>query len=509
MEPQPYQWPHERLVPIETTTSKPSEGAPVSQTKTAVPRRDETFGSPPAPYAKPQPVNKVSVIPLGPTSAWTHPRQARETPTVARGRGRSRWATKAEVRPPKGPPPAVLSDDGSLGNGSWPSNEAVRSNDGNGLRLWDGGWAPAPIEWESRPDWKDRHLKEHLIAWLESVRASGGTTPGKPAVDVTLRDFYSGRATVNGYQLVASPAQEEILPNPEKCEKLGQTSNTAMLMKRIRVLERQVLKKDRLLAEAIHRSHSPTDFPVCYENPHAPKADIYLRHAVVTDLNACREIYNHYAAVSVIVPDRNPLTEEQVRYHYDDVRHVRLPWIVAVERPKDATGSGPDGKGKIVGYAFADDYGDPADAYRFTVEMSLFAHPDHVREGVGKTLLDKLVSYLDPLYIARGGYDFEDNDDFWGPGGQRVISKVLCNIPYTKDDSSEMEWLKKWLAEFEFEEMGTLKEVGRKFDKWQVGRGVRTGNPHVTHDANMARWGRVNVLYLQKTTGSDITTIAN
>lgn len=370
----------------------------------------------------------------------------------------ARWGTKAESKPSKISPQDHGEEVSGEGNGSWPSNETVRSVDG--LRNWNGGWAPPPIEWETRPGWKDRNMTEHLNVWLESSLAN-------EAPDLKSPDFHSGVGTVDGKSLVAPPEEEETLPNPEKSEKAGQTSNTAMLMKRIRWLERRLHEKDKQLAQALANTGPIIYAPDIPENPHAPRANIYLRHAVLADLAACKDIYNHYAAVSVIVPERDPISEERVREHYEDVRsRLHLPWLVAVERKPESNGYASAGKDKIVGYAFADDYSGPKDTYRYTVEIQVFTHHEHLRMGIGKTLMDRLMIFLDPMYLPRGGYDFIDNDDFWGPGGQRVISKVLCNIPYTVEDNSEMKWLKKWLENFEFDEMGTLKEVGLKFNKW-------------------------------------------
>jgi L-amino acid N-acyltransferase YncA len=60
------------------------------------------------------------------------------------------------------------------------------------------------------------------------------------------------------------------------------------------------------------------------------------------------------------------------------VLDARLPYLVAE-------------RGSVVaGYAYAGLYR-PRPAYRFTIENSIYIHPDHLRQGIGRLLLTELV----------------------------------------------------------------------------------------------------------------------
>ncbi|KAI9833991.1 MAG: hypothetical protein M1826_005896 [Phylliscum demangeonii] len=365
-------------------------------------------------------------------------------------------------------PPPQPSEDGSR-DGSIDSNVAVRSVDeGHNLALWDGTWMPPP-EWEQREDWRDRHFKRTVKAWVQKSNESVLKTS---AVNVRQPEFHTGSHHLEGNELLPPPEPEPVLPHPDRAENAGQNSNFSMLLKRIRVLERKLTNKERELAMAIYKLPRPeaatfrASGPIV--NPYAPKANIYLRHAVHGDLAACRNIYNQYVETSVTVPEMEPISLDSVRETYDDVRKLQLPWIVAVERTRDMdrNAGGPPTGGKVVGYGYVDDYHGTTTAFRYTVEMALFAHPNYLRVGVGKVLLDKLLSILDPGHIGRGGYAFVENDGLFEGMGERVISKILCNYTYPAADEKDARWVKKWLERFDFEEKGTLKEIGVKFRKW-------------------------------------------
>ncbi|KAI9783128.1 MAG: hypothetical protein M1816_001579 [Peltula sp. TS41687] len=375
----------------------------------------------------------------------------------------NRWGKKvdkADAKPSQIAPLETSQEVSGRNSGSVMSNQTVRSCDVN--RQNNGDWETSQSGWEERPTWKDRHMQEHLVHWAK-------TSVVTEAPDIKNPDFQSGAGTVDGQALVAPPEEEDTLPNPERSEKAGQTSNSSMLIKRIKFLERQLAQKDAEIAHA--KSMNPNVYaPDVVENPHAPDADIYLRHAVLADLPACKEIYNHYTTNSVVVPEGKPITEEKIREHYRDVRQrLNLPWIVAVLRGPEANGYESAGHDHIVGFAFADDFNGLEDMYQFTAEIQVFVHHQQLRHGVGKCLTDRLLHYLDPGYNPRGGYDFiDDEDDLWGPGGKRDIASVLCNIAYKKENGShdEMKWRRRWLEAFEFDDAGYLKKVGRKFNEW-------------------------------------------
>ncbi|KAI9849137.1 MAG: hypothetical protein M1837_005367 [Sclerophora amabilis] len=359
--------------------------------------------------------------------------------------------------------------DSTQSHASWESKDPVKAPNGHELLNWDGGWAPAPVEWEERAEWEDDKFNVHMNQWRRSV-----ATDNVVKVDTTHVDFKSGLAPVDGgTQLIAAPEFEPEVPNPERNPNWGQTSDTSMINMKLAVVSRESRKELKRMRHSARAHVVDSDVRKAeeeYRNLHAPKVNIYLRPGRISDLHACNTIYlwyceNYPAAPDALVPGNASM--KCMRAHFEDVRDELLPWFVAVEHSVErGTWRGRGGE-KVVGYAFADDFGDRNNAYRYTVEIQVFTHSEYQRKGVGKTLMDKMMAVMDPGYCSRGGYRFVCNPDgLWEFSGRRTISKVLCNIPYIPEDPSEKEWLKKWLEGWEFEEVGHLKEVGVRRGKW-------------------------------------------
>jgi phosphinothricin acetyltransferase len=112
-----------------------------------------------------------------------------------------------------------------------------------------------------------------------------------------------------------------------------------------------------------------------------------IRLAVVADLAAINAIYNHYVACSTCTYQTQPATEEE-RLAWFAAHGPRYPVLVA-ERDADGT-SGPAAAGRaIIGWASLSPF-HPRQAYRFTVENSVYVHPEHLRQGIGRALLAEL-----------------------------------------------------------------------------------------------------------------------
>jgi L-amino acid N-acyltransferase YncA len=104
-----------------------------------------------------------------------------------------------------------------------------------------------------------------------------------------------------------------------------------------------------------------------------------IRPAVVADLPFITEIYAHEvrfgaATFELVSPD---LAEMTRRFYA--LMDGGFPYFVAVL------------DGRVVGYAYAGPYR-PRPAYRFTVENSLYLQPAIHRRGIGRQLLQRLIS---------------------------------------------------------------------------------------------------------------------
>ena len=148
-----------------------------------------------------------------------------------------------------------------------------------------------------------------------------------------------------------------------------------------------------------------------------------LRKATLEDLEAITEIYNEAILRTLATFDTEPKTlPEQVAWFTNhDASH---PVLVAEQ---DET---------VVGWASLSRYSDRC-AYSATAEVSLYVKQEHRGGGVGRKLLEALL---------------ED--------GQRLhLHTVIARI--TEGNVSSL----NLFASEKFEQVGTMREVGKKFGK--------------------------------------------
>ena len=110
-----------------------------------------------------------------------------------------------------------------------------------------------------------------------------------------------------------------------------------------------------------------------------------IRPTIAADLPAITEIYEHAvrygtATFELIPPDLAEMTRR-----YGVLMEGGLPYFVAAL------------DGRVIGYAYAGAYR-PRQAYRFTVENSVYLEPAIHRHGIGLQLLQRLIAECE----ARG-----------------------------------------------------------------------------------------------------------
>ncbi|KAL9084020.1 MAG: hypothetical protein Q9159_005442 [Coniocarpon cinnabarinum] len=253
-----------------------------------------------------------------------------------------------------------------------------------------------------------------------------------------------------------------------------QSQTSAMSMARINNEHlRKANKAKRDKRNAIQRQREMDNY-VPEPNEHSPKMNIYLRPAEPTDAPSIQEVYNYWVEQSVFAPEMSGLSRHVLQERISDTLEDGLPWIVAVDRtaskkgpvrgPRARQNTQPD---RIVGFAFADEYMAKDSMFRYTVEVECYVRPDCVRKGIGRTLMDKLMSVLDLEYPAVGGYEFIcDNEEMknkYVNGGARVVDRVIIQLSHVSDDRSKLDWNAKWLTQrWGFQQKGYLDEIGRK-----------------------------------------------
>ena len=106
---------------------------------------------------------------------------------------------------------------------------------------------------------------------------------------------------------------------------------------------------------------------------------IRIRSARPTDIPAIASIYrpaviSGTASFEIEAPD-----ETEMRRRYDSIVSAGFPYLVA------------ETDDRVIGYAYANAYR-PRPAYRFTLEDSIYIAPDAQGQGVGRRLLDELIT---------------------------------------------------------------------------------------------------------------------
>ena len=153
---------------------------------------------------------------------------------------------------------------------------------------------------------------------------------------------------------------------------------------------------------------------------------IQVRASKETDIDAITEIYTHHVrhgagSFEIDAPDAVEMARRRL-----EVAGRGLPYFVA---EKDNV---------VVGYAYAALYRTRV-AYRFTVEDSVYVHPDHTGEGIGAALLSRVI-------------------DACREGGYRQIVAVI-------GDSENVASIRVH-EKLGFQHAGVLRGVGFKVDRW-------------------------------------------
>ena len=150
-----------------------------------------------------------------------------------------------------------------------------------------------------------------------------------------------------------------------------------------------------------------------------------IRDALESDAEAVHAIYAHHVLHGTASYDIDPPSLEDIR--------GKMRWIIGEGWPFLVA----EANGEVVGYAYSTQFRDRA-AYRFTCENSIYVDPQHTGRGVGKALLQALIE-------RSGEYGFRTMIAVIGGAEPASIAvHAACG----------------------FEEVGRLKGVGWKKERW-------------------------------------------
>ena len=104
-----------------------------------------------------------------------------------------------------------------------------------------------------------------------------------------------------------------------------------------------------------------------------------IRTLVAEDLPQIQQIYAHHVLHGTGSWEWEPPSLEEMNARAQSVQEKGLPFLVA------------EVAGKITGYAYASPYR-PRAGYRFTLEDSVYLHPEFSKQGIGLQLLQELLA---------------------------------------------------------------------------------------------------------------------
>ena len=144
-------------------------------------------------------------------------------------------------------------------------------------------------------------------------------------------------------------------------------------------------------------------------------------------LRDAHKIYNHYIVNSYANFEEKTLTFNQFHNNYKNIIKNKLPYLVALSEKK------------VVGLAYLNRFREKS-GYRFAFENTIYIHDQHIKQGIGYTLLKEL------LYVSKSNKNI------------KLIVAVIGSI-----DSKGSLKLHEKLG---FKKTGVLKKIGFKNNKW-------------------------------------------
>ena len=152
---------------------------------------------------------------------------------------------------------------------------------------------------------------------------------------------------------------------------------------------------------------------------------ITIRPYTIDDANAILEIINYNIVNATALYDYNERTLQTQIAMFEDKSSKGFPILIAIENDI------------VVGFGYYSEFRF-REAYKFTVEHSVYAHQNHIGKGIGKILLEELI------IIAQ----------------KQNLHTMVAVI------DSENQGSIAFHEKFGFKIVGNIKESAYKFDRW-------------------------------------------
>jgi phosphinothricin acetyltransferase len=115
---------------------------------------------------------------------------------------------------------------------------------------------------------------------------------------------------------------------------------------------------------------------------------VTIRPAEPGDAAAVAAIYGHHVVHGFGTFEETPPSAAEIVGRISQVTGRGLPYLVA------------EAEAKLIGFAYAAPFRERA-AYRYLVEDSVYIHPDHLGQGVGKALVGELIAACERLGLRQ------------------------------------------------------------------------------------------------------------
>ena len=357
---------------------------------------------------------------------------------------------------------------------------------------WDGKFAP-PLQGE---DWADREpfdrskdARKSLVEAWRVDHATEAEVTGGVGIDTKSLEFQTGTGHIGGHGDVLSfidDADHEAIPNDDNFTQVHREQSAAAAIEQFKAQTASKRKSSKSgesngtkQPERRDRKRELRDQDEDYDLPsreHAPEANIYLRPAESGDMRQCTDIYNKWAVDTAFTVMLKPVNTAYWTECYNSSQNDGTPFVVAVHMGQTPCKELKDvrrRKGEtIVGFSVATSYGSTDSVYRYSVELELYVDRDHLRKGIGRTMLDRMLAALCQDYKFLDCAPFLLGKDHqlqaWIGGGIPIVHTLAVNLlHWAGEDHENVEWKMKWLAggRNEFEHVGTIPKIGYKFVK--------------------------------------------
>ena len=201
-------------------------------------------------------------------------------------------------------------------------------------------------------------------------------------------------------------------------------------------------------------------------NPHAPKADIYLRPAETGDASQINDIWNHHIKNTIDVGYSSPWSSATWPDLIRQDTGIKLPFLVAVLKHGKKTKR--EKNEHIVGFGRAIACGDDTNAFRFSVELEVFVRDQSFQMGVGKTLFDRLMAAVaGPPYFTKNCAPMigAEQPGLYDDGTFRRCHTIMVSIFHDGADDPSLKWKEAFLMANDFEKGGCIAKYAFKFGR--------------------------------------------